>query len=53
MRDGANEWEGIVGDVNYSFFDADGRTKSRWNLFLTLDVEHLRQMAADGASKLF
>jgi deoxyribonucleoside regulator len=45
------EKEGIVGDINYSFFDVEGQTKPRWNPFLSLDVNMLQEMVADGRSE--
>jgi deoxyribonucleoside regulator len=39
--------EGAVGDIAYSFFDENGNTKPEWNVFTSLGVKHLKQMAAD------
>lgn len=36
--------EGVVGDLNYSFFDAKGRTMPNWNVFPALGVEAVREM---------
>jgi DNA-binding transcriptional regulator LsrR (DeoR family) len=38
--------QGVVGDIIYSFFDAKGKTKPAWNIFLSLGVDFLREMAA-------
>jgi deoxyribonucleoside regulator len=39
--------EGVVGDINYSYFDEAGNTQKKWSFFLSLDVNLLRQMAQD------
>jgi deoxyribonucleoside regulator len=39
--------QGIVGDISYSFFNGKGETKDQWRFFLTLGVEHFREMAAN------
>lgn len=39
----ALEKEGVVGDINYSFFDSNGNTKQEWNVFPTLGVEYLKK----------
>jgi deoxyribonucleoside regulator len=52
--------EGAIGDLNYSFFDAEGRTSPDWNIFPALGVEQVRLMlkaekrvvAAAGSYKL-
>jgi deoxyribonucleoside regulator len=44
--------EGVVGDIIYSFFDENGRTRPAWNIFLSLGVDHLREMAADPAKRV-
>lgn len=44
--------EGVVGDITYSFFDGNGRTKPGWNVFLSLGVDYLREMAADPAKRV-
>lgn len=38
--------EGVVGDLNYSFFDAQGATVPAWNIFPALGVEAVRAMVA-------
>ena len=38
--------EGVVGDLNYSFFDAQGMTAPQWNVFPALGVEAVREMIA-------
>jgi DNA-binding transcriptional regulator LsrR (DeoR family) len=40
--------EGAIGDINYSFFDAEGKTRPDWNIFPSLDTEQVRQMVQDG-----
>jgi hypothetical protein len=37
--------EGAVGDMNYTFFDKDGKTRPEWNCFLGLDVNFFCEMA--------
>jgi DNA-binding transcriptional regulator LsrR (DeoR family) len=38
--------EGVVGEINYTFFDKDGITKADWNLFVIgLGVDELQKMA--------
>lgn len=39
--------EGVVGDVVYSFFDKNGKTKSDWNLVPTVGVKQLKEMSSD------
>jgi DNA-binding transcriptional regulator LsrR (DeoR family) len=49
------EWlheQGIVGDINYSFFDANGQSKAAWDFFLSIPITVLRNMAADRAKKV-
>jgi DNA-binding transcriptional regulator LsrR (DeoR family) len=41
--------EGAQGDVNYSVYDLEGRTKRKWKFFLGLDVDFFARMAADSA----
>ena len=36
--------EGVIGDINYSFFDEDGRTSPEWNIFPSIGVDRLREM---------
>jgi deoxyribonucleoside regulator len=36
--------EGVVGDLNYSFFDAGGATAATWNIFPALGVEAVSAM---------
>jgi DNA-binding transcriptional regulator LsrR (DeoR family) len=36
--------EGVIGDLNYSFFDAHGKTSPNWNIFPALGVEAVREM---------
>lgn len=36
--------EGVVGDINYSFFDEEGGTSPEWNIFPSLGVDQLRKM---------
>jgi deoxyribonucleoside regulator len=36
--------EGAIGDINYSFFAADGTTASEWNIFPALGVEQVQAM---------
>jgi deoxyribonucleoside regulator len=36
--------EGAIGDLNYSFFDAEGKTSPDWNIFPALGVEQARSM---------
>ena len=35
---------GVIGDLNYSFFDGQGGTNSNWNIFPALGVEAVRAM---------
>ncbi|NOT60724.1 MAG: hypothetical protein HOP19_10940 [Acidobacteria bacterium] len=36
--------EGVIGDLNYSFFDANGSTAEQWNVFPALGVAAVQQM---------
>jgi deoxyribonucleoside regulator len=36
--------EGVVGDINYSFFNEEGGTSPAWNIFPSLGVDRLREM---------
>jgi deoxyribonucleoside regulator len=36
--------EGALGDINYSFFDADGTTVPEWNVFPALGVTEVRAL---------
>lgn len=36
--------EGVIGDLNYSFFDANGATAPNWNIFPALGVDAVREM---------
>jgi deoxyribonucleoside regulator len=36
--------EGVVGDLNYSFFDERGQTAPDWNIFPSLGVDQTREM---------
>jgi len=36
--------EGVVGDINYSFFDENGETSAEWNIIPSLGVDRLREM---------
>ena len=36
--------EGVIGDLNYSFFDANGETNLQWNVFPALGVEAVKEM---------
>lgn len=38
--------EGVVGDLNYSFFDAAGATSPHWNIFPALGVEAVQEMVS-------
>lgn len=38
--------EGVIGDLNYSFFDANGATTEQWNVFPALGVEAVQSMVA-------
>jgi DNA-binding transcriptional regulator LsrR (DeoR family) len=38
--------EGAVGDLNYSFFDSNGKTRREWKFFLGIDVDFFAEMAA-------
>lgn len=40
--------EGAVGDINYSFFDGEGKTIPEWNVFPALGVEPVREMIRAG-----
>jgi deoxyribonucleoside regulator len=40
--------EGAIGDLNYSFFDAEGKTETDWNIFPALGVEQARVMVRAG-----
>ena|SRR5215510_7869340 len=40
--------EGVVGDINYSFFDGEGKTSPEWNIFPSLGVDRLREMVKAG-----
>jgi len=43
---------GAVGDVNYSFIDDRGQTRPEWRLFLSLQADVLRKMAADASKRV-
>lgn len=43
---------GIVGDFNYSFFNADGDPAPQWDVFIGLNVRDLREMAAHPKKKV-
>jgi deoxyribonucleoside regulator len=36
--------EGAIGDINYSFFDDNGRTTPDWNIFPSLGVDRVKEM---------
>jgi deoxyribonucleoside regulator len=38
---------GVIGDLNYCYFDKAGKPVSKWNIFISLDNEHFRKMAED------
>jgi deoxyribonucleoside regulator len=40
--------EGAIGDLNYSFFDAEGQTAPDWNIFPALGAEQGRAMVSEG-----
>jgi deoxyribonucleoside regulator len=40
--------EGVIGDINYSFFDSEGRTTPDWNIFPSLGTEQVGGMARAG-----
>ena len=40
--------EGAVGDINYSFFNAEGNTIPDWNVFPSLGTEEVRKMVQAG-----
>jgi DNA-binding transcriptional regulator LsrR (DeoR family) len=40
--------EGAVGDINYSFFDDEGRTTPDWNVFPSLGAEQAKAMVKEG-----
>lgn len=42
----------IVGDISYSFFNEKGETKDQWRFFLTVGVEHFKQMARDSRKRV-
>ncbi|MEP6912954.1 MAG: sugar-binding domain-containing protein, partial [bacterium] len=37
---------GAVGDLAYSFFDAEGRTKSEWNLATSIGIKRLKELSS-------
>lgn len=40
--------EGVVGDISYSLFDQEGKSRvPRWEFFITLNIEHFRVMSED------
>lgn len=44
------EWlraQGIIGDINYAFFDESGESQEDWEIFLTVPLRTLRDMSAD------
>jgi len=43
--------EGVVGDINYSYFDEDGNTKKGWSFFLSLDVDMLRDIVQEESDR--
>jgi DNA-binding transcriptional regulator LsrR (DeoR family) len=45
---GALVKEGAVGDINYSFFDGEGRTTPDWNVFPSLGAEQAKAMVKEG-----
>jgi deoxyribonucleoside regulator len=48
LSEGALNKEGAIGDINYSFFDAEGTTRSEWNVFPSLGVQAVQEMVRDG-----
>jgi deoxyribonucleoside regulator len=44
--------EGAVGDLNYSFIDENGNTRDEWRLFLSLQAEQLRELAANPSKRV-
>ena len=40
--------EGAVGDINYSFFDGEGRTLPDWNVFPSLGAAQAQEMVRKG-----
>ena len=48
----ARDLKGAVADINYSFIDAEGNSRSDWRLFLSLHSEDLRRMAADPGKRI-
>lgn len=40
--------EGALGDINYSFFNGEGRTIPDWNIFPSLGTEQVREMVRGG-----
>jgi DNA-binding transcriptional regulator LsrR (DeoR family) len=36
---------GALGDIAYSFFDAEGNTKPEWEIFPGIGIERLKEMA--------
>ena len=47
FKDNELRQEGVVGDLAYSFFDADGNPKPTLDVAGSLGIKQLRQMAAD------
>lgn len=48
LTEAALSKEGAVGDINYSFFDGEGKTIPEWNIFPSLGVEAVREMVRAG-----
>ena len=40
--------EGVVGDINYSFFDAQGQTSTDWHIFPSIGVSQAQEMVKSG-----
>lgn len=44
--------EGGIGDIAYSFFDAEGRSKPDWSIFPNIKIDRLREMAKDSKKRI-
>jgi DNA-binding transcriptional regulator LsrR (DeoR family) len=39
--------QGMLADINYAFFDADGNTRRNWSFFVGIGIDEMKHMASD------
>ena len=44
--------QGVAGDIVYSFFDKNGKSKPEWSVFPAIDIENLKSMSKDKNKKI-